>query len=234
MARLSGSILSDDFELKTQLTAMLKSAVVPVGVVDERPSRAAIHDVVVIDGRFGVAQAVAQVDHVRALDASIAIFFLAADSSPDAILTSMRAGANEFFQWPPSREALDEGLKRAASRRAASPSAQSVAPTLAFFGAKGGAGTTTMAVNSAIELTRLSKKRTVIVDLKPGLGEVSLFLGVRSRYTLLDALDNLHRLDSEFLRELVVKHKSGLDILSGSESFDSPGPTAMAASEAVL
>jgi pilus assembly protein CpaE len=234
MARLSGSILSDDFELKAQLTAMLKSAVVPVGVSDERPSRTAIHDVVVIDGRFGLAQAVAQVDHVRALDASIAIFFLAADSSPDAILTSMRAGANEFFQWPPSREALDEGLKRAASRRAASPSAQSVAPTLAFFGAKGGAGTTTMAVNSAIELTRLSKKRTVIVDLKPGLGEVSLFLGVRSRYTLLDALDNLHRLDSEFLRELVVKHKSGLDILSGSESFDRPGPADIAAVEEVL
>ena len=173
MARLSGSILSDDFELKAQLTAMLKSAVVPVGVVDERPSRTAIHDVVVIDGRFGLAQAVAQVEQVRALDAAIAIFFLAADSSPDAILTSMRAGANEFFQWPPSREAIDEGLKRAASRRAASPSAQNVAPTLVFFGAKGGAGTTTMAVNCGVELTRLSKQApTVIVDLKPGLGEV--------------------------------------------------------------
>jgi len=63
---------------------------------------------------------------------------------------------------------------------------------------------------------------------------VSLFLGVRSRYTLLDALDNLHRLDSEFLRELVVKHKSGLDILSGSESFDRPGPADIAAIEEVL
>ena len=40
----------------------------------------------------------------------------------------------------------------------------------------------------------------MIVDLKPGLGEVSLFLGVRSRYTLLDALDNLHRLDGDFLQ----------------------------------
>ena len=92
-----------------------------------------------------------------------------------------------------------------------------------FFGAKGGAGTTTLAVNCGVELARLSKKSTVIVDLKPGLGEVALFLGVRPRYSLLDAIDNLHRLDREFLRELVVKHKSGLEILAGSDQFDRPG-----------
>jgi Flp pilus assembly CpaE family ATPase len=73
-----------------------------------------------------------------------------------------------------------------------------------------------MAVNFAVDVVRVSKKRAVIVDIKPGLGEVSLFLGVRSRYTLLDALDNLHRLDGEFLRELVVKH-NGLEILAGSD-----------------
>src|SRR6185295_6224571 len=97
------------------------------------------------------------------------------------------------------------------------------ATTLVFFGAKGGAGTTTIAVNCGVEVARLSKRSTVIVDLKPGLGEVSLFLGVRPRYSLLDAIDNLHRLDREFLRELVVKHKSGLEILSGSDQFDRPG-----------
>ncbi len=48
---------------------------------------------------------------------------------------------------------------------------------------------------------------------------------MRSRYTLLDALDNLHRLDNEFMRELVVKHKSGLEILAGSDLFDRPGST---------
>jgi pilus assembly protein CpaE len=40
---------------------------------------------------------------------------------------------------------------------------------------------------------------------------------------VLDAIDNLHRLDREFLRELVVKHKSGLEILAGSDQFDRPG-----------
>src|SRR5207253_4453590 len=88
---------------------------------------------------------------------------------------------------------------------------------------KGGAGTTTLAVNCGVEVARLTKRSTIIIDLKPGLGEVALFLGVRPRYSLLDAIDNLHRLDREFLKELVIKHKSGLEILAGSDLFDRPG-----------
>ena len=63
----------------------------------------------------------------------------------------------------------------------------------------------------------------MIVDLKPGFGEVALFLGVRPRFTVLDALENLHRMDKDFLRELLAKHKSGLEILAGSEQFERPG-----------
>ena len=125
MARLSGSILSDDAELKTQLTAMLRSGAVPVDR-HRRAARAAARSRTSWSwtAASGWSKAVGQVEHVRSLDATVGIFFVASDSSPDAILTSMRAGANEFFAWPPSREAMDEGLKRTAARRASSPSAQ--------------------------------------------------------------------------------------------------------------
>jgi pilus assembly protein CpaE len=103
-----------------------------------------------------------------------------------------------------------------------------------FLGAKGGAGTTTVAVNSAVEMARLSRRPTVIVDLKAGMGEVTLFLGVRVRYTVFDAIENLHRLDGEFLRELVVKHKSGLEILAGSDHFERPGSSDSPAVEQIL
>ena len=105
---------------------------------------------------------------------------------------------------------------------------------LSFFGVKGGAGTTTVAVNSAIEIARISKKPTLIIDMHQFIGEVALFLGVRPRFTLADALDNLHRIDSEFLRELVVKHKTGLDILAGGEQVDRPGPQDAAPFEQLL
>src|SRR5204862_3195513 len=131
-------------------------------------------------------------------------------------------------------ETFQGAIRRTAARRETAQGARPPATTLVFFGAKGGAGTTTVSVNCGVELARLSKRSTVIVDLKPGLGEVALFLGVRPRYSLLDAVDNLHRLDREFLKELVVKHKSGLEILGGSDQFDRPGAADGTALEELL
>jgi pilus assembly protein CpaE len=89
-------------------------------------------------------------------------------------------------------------------------------------------------VNCGVELARLTKRPTLVVDLKSCLGEVALFLGVRPRFTVLDAIENLHRLDKNFLAELVVKHKSGLDILAGSEQFDRPNAQDAPALEELL
>ncbi len=124
--------------------------------------------------------------------------------------------------------------KTAARREAAHAGTRQPCVSHVFLGAKGGAGTTTVSVNCAVELARLSKRPTIIVDLKPCLGEVALFLGVRPRFTVLDAIESLHKLDKEFLKELVSKHKSGLDILAGSEQFDRPNAQDAGAIEELL
>src|SRR6185369_10575280 len=123
----------------------------------------------------------------------------------------------------PDEETFHGAVRRTAARRETAQGAKPSATTLVFFGAKGGAGTTTVSVNCGVELARLSKRSTVIVDLKPGLGEVALFLGVRPRYSLLDANESEHGRVREFLKELVVKHKSGLEILGGSDQFGRRG-----------
>jgi len=225
MARLTGTILTDDDLFRARLVEILRSGSVRVSVIDEHLARgsAAAADVAIVDGRRDPGAAMATVERLRSGGAAAAIFVIAAEAAPDLILQSMRAGANEFFAWPPQDAALHEAIARTASRVQSSSTTRPQAYVLMFLGAKGGVGTTTLAVNCAVDLARLSGRSTVIVDLKAGIGEVGLFLGVRSRYTLLDALDNLQRLDGEFLRELVGKHKSGVDILGGSDQFDRPG-----------
>jgi pilus assembly protein CpaE len=234
MALLTAVILSQDDVFRTQAAGVLRSGSVPVTIGDDRCSSGGLQpDLVVVDGRQQPAEACAAVERLRLAVPGVSIVMVAAEANPDLIIQAMRAGANEFLTWPLAEPAFHEAVGRAAARRDASP-ARSRATTSVFFGAKGGAGTTTLAVNSAVELARLSKQPTVIVDLKAGLGEVTLFLGVRSRYSLLDAIDNLHRLDSEFLKELVVRHKSGLEILAGSDHFDRPGAVDAGAIEEVF
>jgi pilus assembly protein CpaE len=225
-------LLSQDDAFHTQVGALLRSGPVRLTVAAEGPGNRQA-DLFIVDARDDAHAAMSRVESLRAASATAGIFVVARDPNPDVILQSMRAGANEFFTFPPPEETFHEAIRRTAARRTAAGHGQS-ASTLLFFGAKGGAGTTTVAVNCAVELARLSGQRTVIVDLKPGLGEVGLFLGVRSRYTLVDALDNMNRLDAEFLRELVAKHKSGLEILAGSDNFDRPNGSDSGAVEEIL
>src|SRR4051812_18047769 len=224
MAQLVGLIFSEDEAFKKHMGRLLRAGAIPVSVMDDRATRDATPpDVVIVDARGDATSAMSNIERLRGAHSGASIFAVALLADPDLILQSMRAGANEFFTWPPPEEIFHGAVRRTAARRESTQGVRAAATTLVFFGAKGGAGTTTLAVNCGVEMARLSKRSTIIIDLKPGLGEVALFLGVRQRYSLVDALDNLHRLDREFLRELVVKHKSGLDILAGSDLFDRPG-----------
>jgi len=233
MAQLNGLIVSDDQDFVIAVARRLRSGAVSVRPIDEHAAQNTPPDVVIVDVRTAHAAAMPAIEKLRGRWPHAVIFAIATAVDADLVIQSMRAGANEFFAWPPPAETFDEALRRTVARRAAAPS--SMQPTtMVFFGAKGGAGTTTLAVNCAVEIARLKKRPTLIVDLKAGLGEVTLFLGVRSRYTMLDVLDNVHRLDQEFMKELVVKHKSGLEILAGSDLFDRPGASDSATLEEVF
>ena len=233
MAQLTALIVSQDEEFKRQVARLMRACGVPVGITEGRATAEGVGpDVVVVDIRHDASSGMAAIERLRAGHAGVAVFAIASAAEPNLILQAMRAGANEFFAWQPggpTQRAMEESfhgaLRRHAARRdCARQGARPPCMTLVFLGAKGNTGTTTVAVNSAVELARLTKRNTMALDLKPTLGEVALFLGVRPRFTVLDAIENLHRLDKDFLKELVSKHKSGLDILAGSEQFDRPGP----------
>jgi pilus assembly protein CpaE len=244
MAQLTAQVVSYDDEFKRQVARLLRACGVPIGIVEGRNPEGGNPDLVVVDIRADASSGMAAIERLRSSSPSMAIFAVAAAAEPDLILQAMRAGANEFFPWnnvegSQAARAMEESftgaVRRTATRRdAASASAKPPCVTHAFLGAKGGAGTTTVAVNCGVELARLTKRPTIVVDLKSCLGEVALFLGVRPRFTVLDAIENLHRLDKDFLKELVAKHKSGLDILAGSEQFDRPNAQDAGALEELL
>jgi pilus assembly protein CpaE len=240
MAQLTVLISSPDTEFRSYVTKLLRSSGVSVALVDERHAGSNPPGLAVVDIRSGSSKAVEAIERLRASYANAAIFVVASSAEPDQILQAMRAGANEYLAWslhgmsgPPLEETFLTALERVVERHRSKRGVRS-SSVMSFFGAKGGAGTTTLAVNSAVEIARTSKRPTLIIDLHQFLGEVSLFLGVRPRFTLVDALDNLHRLDEEFLKELVMKHKTGLDILAGGEHIDRPGPQDVAGFEQLL
>ena len=234
MAQLSVLIVTEDSEFRSAVTGIVRSSGVPIGVLTESLSEASERsvDVALVDVRAPDAGCT-NIEAARARWTSASIVAVASVSEPDLILQAMRAGANEFFAWPTGNggppDAMQEGVHVAVRKtkervQTATPEGGVASTVVSFFGSKGGVGTTTLAVNTATELARLTKQPTLIVDLNPFIGEVGLFLGVRPRFTVLDALDSVDRLDAVFLKKLVATHKTGLDIMAGSEQLDRPNP----------
>ena len=129
------------------------------------------------------------------------------------ILDAMRAGANECVADPITREELNAALARIAAQRPA----RRRGDVFAVIGAKGGVGATTVAVNVATMLNKLHPASTLLMDLHLTYGDAAIFLGAEPRFSTLDALENMHRMDASFLRTLVTQTKSGLNLLASSD-----------------
>ena len=185
-------------------------------LADLVPSLPQLPDVVVVDTR-GTRAIPAAMAKVKREHPGLGFLVVASDSDPALLLEAMRAGATEFVQEPVTLAALEQAISRLVADRV-TPAARG--QVFAFVGAKGGVGTTTAAINVATALATLSKSPTLLIDLHLAYGDAALFLGAEPRFSLLDALENLHRLDAEFLKSLVVKTGSGLDVLA---SADRPG-----------
>lgn len=183
-------------------------------------------------------------EHLRRLLSSFEVVILDLDSDPDAALelvegTSgsdaatimvysekndprlairlMRAGAREYLLLPLERGAVGEALSRATTtlhERGLPAEKSSGGGLLVFAGSKGGSGVTTVACNAAIALAQNFEQSILLIDLALPIGDVALCLGISAGYSTEDALRSIDRLDASFLRNLLVKHRSGVFVLA--------------------
>jgi pilus assembly protein CpaE len=141
------------------------------------------------------------------------VILLASKLDPTLMLEGMRAGVNECIAEPLQQADIDAALTRLLGQQPKGVSG----PIFAFVGAKGGVGTTTTAVNVATTLTKLSRAGALLMDLHLAYGDAAVFLGADARFSLLDALENLHRLDAQFLKSLTCRTASGLELLASAD-----------------
>jgi len=81
------------------------------------------------------------------------------------------------------------------------------------FGCRGGAGSTTLAVNTAAALVR-SGKTVCIVDLDLQLGDVCVALDLEPQTSLASVAREVHALDGTSLRRRLAQHGSGVCALT--------------------
>jgi pilus assembly protein CpaE len=170
-------------------------------------------DAVIIDLRGGAGIPVA-LSALTRHHPDTGLVVIAATLEPKLLVEAMRAGVNEVVSEPFDQSDLEKAITRVTGQRAAADAGE----VLGFVGAKGGVGTTTVAVNMATMLGQLVKpERTLIVDLHQSGGDASVFTGTEPRFSVQDAIDNTHRLDESFLRTLVTQIGGTTDLLASPE-----------------
>src|SRR5271167_1438184 len=173
-------------------------------------------EVVVVDiSPDSPQRAIKAIELIQSNTLQLAIFANGTMSQPTTIVASMRAGAGEYLDDNAGAEALLEALTRFSSNRTRTRGGAGKARIFTFLSAKGGAGATTAAVNTAVALQQ-SHGSVVLVDFAP-IGHCQLHLNLRPSFGVPDALQNLHRLDVSLLDGLMTTAKDGLHLLAGSQ-----------------
>jgi pilus assembly protein CpaE len=145
------------------------------------------------------------------------VFATGSSASADFVIQAIRAGAVEFLRRPVQRDDLGAALEKLLRLRRGSQPPARAGKVTSVFSTKGGLGVTTLATNLAVCLSERSPGSTILIDLDTRQSDIATFLNLRQTYSVLDALENVERLDESLLHGLLVKHASGLLVL--------PGPT---------
>jgi len=177
------------------------------------------YDVIIVDLDSDPERALDLVEYICG-NSSVTVMVYSRQTDPELLVRCMRAGAREYLTQPIAPSTIAEALVRASVRRPVKrPAKKALGKLMVFAGAKGGSGVSTIAGNFAVALARESGHSTLLLDLDLPLGGAALDLGITCQYSTINALQNISRLDSNFLSTLLAKHSSGLSVLSAPDQY---------------
>jgi pilus assembly protein CpaE len=146
------------------------------------------------------------------------IFLTASRLDSVMLLEAMRAGAKEFLAQPVQKQEVVDAIRRFLDRVAAhvgkGAGQRKSGKILAFFGGKGGVGTTSIAVNVAAAIKTLPNNPSVVlVDVNQHGGDLPLYLDLQPNHSFRDIATDLSRLDHAFLIRVLTKTDLGIQVL---------------------
>jgi pilus assembly protein CpaE len=162
------------------------------------------------------------------------IVILSVQNEPDYMRRAMLAGARDFIPKPPSGEELIKAIRELAERAKREENKLKAAPQvmmtsgggvsstgrlrpegkiLAVYSAKGGVGCTTLATNIAVGLNS-PETPAVLVDANMQFGDISVFLNLQVKNSMIDLASRADDLDREIVEEILMTHQCGLRVLA--------------------
>src|SRR3954463_9225991 len=161
-------------------------------------------------------QVAAKIRNEEGGSAHVPIIMLTAEREGEQKVRGLRAGADDYLIKPFHPAELLARIKSLLARFAPRDTLLARPPMgriVAFYGAKGGVGTTTIAINAAIAFHRELGRKVCLVDGNLQFGDHRVFLDLGlDRKSIVDVV-SAPSIDADLIRQVMVKHDSGIDLL---------------------
>jgi len=134
-------------------------------------------------------------------------------ADPATLLEVMRSGVREFVSLPFQRQTMMDALVRIKEALDRKPvQLDSTDLVFTFLPSKPGVGSTTIAANAAIAVSRLPEQRSLLLDCDMNSGMIRFLLQLDNGYSILDAAERAFQLDENIWPQL-VSTIGNLDVL---------------------
>lgn len=202
------------------LRLSVESQVFDIGNLEDLMPKLPRSDFILMDVGNGSLEEIAPIEKLRSIQEGeipqiVALLDRGSELGP---VRAMRAGAADVLLRPLDVKEADEVFLRLSTAQKVRPlfsGKTHLGKTIVFLHTSGGAGGTTLAVNSAVALSSLSKKDGVcLIDLDIQFGAAGSLLDLSRSSRIEDFISDPSRLDGEMLETLTVSHKSGLRVLT--------------------
>ncbi len=165
------------------------------------------------------------------------VVILTVQDDADYLRKAMMAGARDFLSKPPTIDELIgavlragelahrgrskmpaamSGSKHTSSGVVSTSAGRSTGKVITVYSPKGGAGCTTVAANLAACLHN-EETRVALVDASLQFGDLLVLFNEQSKNSVLDLTSRADELDVDIIKEVMVAHKSGINILAATQ-----------------
>jgi len=218
-------VVDDDLNIQRVLVFVLKQEGYEVIVASDGAAGVdmaldAKPDLILMDVAMPKLDGYAATQQIRASEKGgrVPIIMLTAEAEVEQRVKGLRAGADDDIVKPFHPLELMARIKALLARGGPTSSrANAEVPTLGrlclFYPAKGGVGTTTIAINTAIALARDMKRRCALIDANLQFGDLRVFLDMGLDTPSIVNAMNEPDLDLDLMRKLMVTHRSGIELL---------------------
>lgn len=144
------------------------------------------------------------------------VIILTAQNDVNLYRDLLEKGITDELTTPFSSMALVDAIARAWEDEAQ----PRIGRLIAFIGARGGAGSSTVAHNVAAALAQWHEKHILLADLDLQFGTVGLDFDVDGSYGMNDVLRSAARLDEVLLDRIVLKYGDNLELLASEPNLE--------------